>query len=203
MIAGTATPYFFTPYSPMQPSYQFGAVYTSQLPAATNAHGSSNSAQYPKQASYGSGYTSGYDSLSQSQDYNKGGYVGNTQTQNKGGAGNTTSGNATNDLSAMYGKTHSALGKVNSYEKQGFHSGTPPPFTAALSQNALAPSGTGYAPQMYIQTMPHQQHHSTQMMHAPLHPDSGNSAGQRNQANSQPKTGAKQGYPSNTYWNQA
>lgn len=62
-----------------------------------------------------------------------------------------------------------------SYEKQGFHSGTPPPFTGTVhgSQNAgLAPSGTGYAPQMFIQTMaPHQQHHShsTPLMHQPLH----------------------------------
>lgn len=62
---------------------------------------------------------------------------------------------------------------MQSYEKQGFHSGTPPPFTGALhgSQNAgLAPSGTGYAPQVYIPTMaPHQQHHTTHLMQQPLH----------------------------------
>lgn len=58
-----------------------------------------------------------------------------------------------------------------SYEKQGFHSGTPPPFTGAIhgSQNAgLAPSGTGYAPQVYIPTMA-AQHHSTHLMQQPLH----------------------------------
>lgn len=60
-----------------------------------------------------------------------------------------------------------------SYDKQAFHSGTPPPFTGALhgSQNAgLAPSGTGYGPQMYIPAVaPHQQHHSTPLIHPPLH----------------------------------
>lgn len=133
LAAQTTGPYFFAPYTPMQPSYQFGAVYTSvrsglsaltriiptvkylfqQLPTGTNAHGSNTTAQYPKPASYGSAYTSGYESLTQTQDYAKGGYVGNTQGASKGGAANATSGgNAANDLS-MYGKSHTALGKVN------------------------------------------------------------------------------------------
>ncbi|KAJ8946416.1 hypothetical protein NQ314_008898 [Rhamnusium bicolor] len=150
ILAGTAPPYFFaTAFNTIAPNYQFGTMYT-QLPAATNAHGSSNSNQYPKPASYGSGYGS-YDALNQTQDYTKGGYVGNTQESN------------VNDQIIQF----------QSYEKQGFHSGTPPPFTGALhgSQNAgLAPSGTGYAPQVYIPTMaPHQQHHSTHLMQQPLH----------------------------------
>lgn len=83
------------------------------MPTATNAHGTTNSTQYPKPATYGSGYGSGYDALSQSQDY-KGGYVGNTQGQSKATGGNASStGTAGNDLSAMYGKSHAALGKVN------------------------------------------------------------------------------------------
>ncbi|XP_065167805.1 protein lingerer isoform X3 [Atheta coriaria] len=209
LAAQTTGPYFFAPYTPMQPSYQFGAVYTSQLPTGTNAHGSNTTAQYPKPASYGSAYTSGYESLTQTQDYAKGGYVGNTQGASKGGAANATSGgNAANDLS-MYGKSHTALGKVN----QGFHSGTPPPFTGALGQSALAPSGTGYGPQMYIPTLPQHQHHSTQLMHQPLHQmdvrhhgrrmDSGNSTGQRAQSNNQQKAGSKQAYQGNSYWNQS
>lgn len=84
-----------------------------QLPTVTNAHGSTNS-QYPKPATYGSGYGSGYDPLTQSQDYSKGGYVGNTQGQNKGtGANASSGGSSANDLTAMYGKSHTALGKVN------------------------------------------------------------------------------------------
>ncbi|KAJ8926036.1 hypothetical protein NQ315_009891 [Exocentrus adspersus] len=215
ILAGTAPPYFFaTAFNTIAPNYQFGTMYT-QLPAATNAHGSSNSNQYPKPATYGSGYSS-YDALNPSQDYTKGGYVGTTQGQKGSGANASSTGSAGNDLSAMYGKSHTALGKVNSYEKQGFHSGTPPPFTGALhgSQNAgLAPSGTGFAPQVYIPTMaPHQQHHSTHLMQQPLHQmdvrhqgrrvDSGNTGGQRSQASNQAKAGAKQPYQA-SYWNQA
>lgn len=84
------------------------------MPAATNAHGSTNSTQYPKQATYGSAYNSGYETLTQSQDYSKSAYVGNTQGQSKGtGANVSSTGSAGNDLSAMYGKSHVALGKVN------------------------------------------------------------------------------------------
>lgn len=87
------------------------------MPTATNAHGSTNLSQYPKPSSYGSGYGSGYDALGQSQDYAKGGYAGSAQAQTKaGGVGVsavTTGSSAATDLSAMYGKSHAALGKVN------------------------------------------------------------------------------------------
>ncbi|XP_063933027.1 protein lingerer isoform X3 [Zophobas morio] len=213
ILAGTGPPYFFTALNTF-PNYQFGTMYT-QLPAATNAHGSSNSTQYPKPATYGSGYGS-YDTLSQTQDYNKTGYVGNNQGQKGGGVNATSTGSSGNDLSAMYGKSHAALGKVNSYDKQGFHSGTPPPFAGTLhaGQNAgLAPSGTGYGPQVYIPTMtPHQQQLSTQLMHQPLHQmdvrhqgrrvDSGNNSGNRSQTSNPAKGGTKQPYPT-SYWNQA
>ncbi|KAF5282550.1 hypothetical protein FQA39_LY04957 [Lamprigera yunnana] len=195
-----AGPFFYTSYSPMQPTYQFPAMYP-QLSAVTNAHGSNNT-QYPKPATYGSGYGSGYDPLTQTQDYSKGGYVSNTQGQSKASGANASTGVSTgNDLTAMYGKSHAALGKVNSYDKQGFHSGTPPPFTGALHGNqntGLAPSGTNYNP-MFISPLPPQ--HSTPLMHQQIHQDS-NSSGQRSQASSQAKSGAKQSYPA-SYWNQA
>ncbi|XP_050299460.1 protein lingerer isoform X2 [Anthonomus grandis grandis] len=226
---GAAQPYFFTAFNALgaPPNYpQFGAMYTTQLPAVTNAHGSSANSQYgPKPGTYGSaaGY-GGYDALGQSaaaQDYAKGGYsaaaaaaaaaAAQQAAAQKGGQGNSTTAGSVvgNDLTAaMYGKSHAALGKVNSYEKQGFHSGTPPPFTGALSQSA----GTGYAPaQVYIPTMP--QHHSTMAMHQPLHQmdvrhqgrraDSGNSSSQRSQGSNQSKSGSKQGgYGAASYWNQ-
>ncbi|XP_045481233.1 protein lingerer isoform X2 [Harmonia axyridis] len=201
ILAGTAAPpYFFaaTHFNTI-PNYPFY-----QLPAVTNAHGTNSNSQYPKPGGYSSGYGA-YDALSQTQDYTKGAYVGNTQGQ-KAASGNASStGSTGNDLTAMYGKSHTALGKVNSYEKQGFHSGTPPPFTGTLhgSQNAgLAPSGTGYAPPVYIPAMaPHQQHHSTQLMHQPLHQDSSNNSGQRSQTSNQAKASGKQ--YTGSYWNQS
>lgn len=81
------------------------------MPAATNAHGTSNSTQYPKPATYGSGYGN-YDTIGQTQDYSKTGYVGNNQAQ-KGGVNASSAGSTANDLSGMYGKSHAALGKVN------------------------------------------------------------------------------------------
>jgi len=87
-----------------------------QMCPATNAHGSTSTTQYPKPASYGSGYGSGYDGLAQSQDYGKTGYVSSSQSQNKAGVGANagTTGSSGTDLSAsMYGKSHVTLGKVN------------------------------------------------------------------------------------------
>lgn len=119
MLGATALPpgyaYFYN--AGMMPgSFQYGtpAIYP-QMPAATN---STNLSQYPKPSSYGSTYGTGYDALSQSTpDYAKSGYVGGTQQQNKAqavaGSAVTTGSSAATDLSAMYGKSHAALGKVN------------------------------------------------------------------------------------------
>lgn len=62
---------------------------------------------------------------------------------------------------------------VQSYDKQTFHSGTPPPFTmpgsgttsSNLGNVSNVSAATGYAPQLYIPNAPavaagaHQQHH--------------------------------------------
>ncbi|KAK6642787.1 hypothetical protein RUM43_004289 [Polyplax serrata] len=198
--------YFYGTAGMMPGSFQYGTPALYPLPAATNAHGSTTS-QYPKPGSY-SAYGSGYEGLSQTQDYTKSAYVSTmsaNQGQTKSGVGVTSgsSASSTSDLNAsMYGKSHTALGKVNSYEKQGFHSGTPPPFNLAGNQNTgMAPSGA-YGPQLFIPTMaPHQQHHSATLMHQPLHQDSGSSAGPRTQSSAQTnKTGSKQNY--NAYWSQ-
>nr|CAD7196532.1 unnamed protein product [Timema douglasi] len=194
-------------------SFQYGTPAIYPMAPATNTHGSTTSTQYPKPGSYGSGYSTGYEGLSQNQDYGKTSYVSGNQTQNKTGVGanaGTTGSSATDLTGSMYGKSHVALGKVNSYEKQAFHSGTPPPFNMAGSQSTpMAPSGA-YAQHMFIPVPAHQQHHSTPLMHQPLHQmeirnpgrrsESGSSTNQRSQSSSQPnKSGAKQGY-SPSYW---
>ncbi|XP_046996381.1 protein lingerer isoform X3 [Schistocerca americana] len=157
----------------MPGSFQYGTPAIYQMPPATNAHGTTTTSQYPKPGTYGSGYASGYDGLTQNQDYSKTGYVAGSQSQSKTGVGANTgsTGSSGADLSAtMYGKSHVAIGKVNSYDKQGFHSGTPPPFNLPGSQSTpIAPSGA-YTPHLFIPAIPpHQQHHSTTLMHQPLH----------------------------------
>ncbi|KAE8752080.1 hypothetical protein FOCC_FOCC001242 [Frankliniella occidentalis] len=200
-------------------NYQYGtptAMYP-QVAPATNAHGNSNSTQYPKPGSYGSSYGSGYDGLSASQDYSKGGgsYAGGhsgAQTANKAGVGTNvpSTGSSATDI---YNKTHThaALSKVNSYDK-GFHSGTPPPFNLAGNQNTgMAPSGA-FPTAMYIPPpIPQQHHHSTTLMQHPVHQqmdmrntsrrsESGNNSGQRSQSSSQSsKPGSKQVFSQN-YW---
>lgn len=83
----------------------------------------------------------------------------------------------------MYGKGHVALNKVNvccirncpiniyliefyfqSYEKQNFHSATPPPFNMANTQTAGGTSAQPYG--MFLPTMPAAGHH---MIHPPIH----------------------------------
>ncbi|XP_034245578.1 protein lingerer isoform X1 [Thrips palmi] len=196
-------------------NYQYGtptAMYP-QVAPATNAHGNSNSSQYPKPGSYGSSYGSGYESLSASQDYSKGsgGYTGGhsgAQTGSKAGVGANapSTGSSSTDI---FNKTHVALSKVNSYDK-GFHSGTPPPFNLAGNQNTgMAPSGAFPTPLYIPPPMP--QHHSTTLMQHPVHQqmdmrntsrrsESGNNSGQRSQSSTQSnKPGSKQVYSQN-YW---
>lgn len=196
----------------MPGGFQYGtpAIYPQQM--ATNA---TSGGQFQKPA-YSSGYgTSGYDTLSQTgQDYNKNPYPSSGVGQQSKGQTVTnpqSAGGSGSDIApSMYGKSHVALNKVNSYEKQSFHSGTPPPYNIAGTQTAGATSGQPYGQHLYIPTIP--THHNINM-HQAMHQmdnrsfNSGsgvmrdsNSSGQRPQSNSQGKTATKQGYSPSTYW---
>ncbi|XP_037940885.1 protein lingerer-like isoform X4 [Teleopsis dalmanni] len=209
--AGSSAPMLNVPYAyfyggnVMPGGFQYGtpAIYPQQIPAANTASGG----QFPK-PSYNTGYGStSYDALTQaSQDYTKGAYPSNvnqpTKSQN---VTNPQQGATGSDItSSMYGKGHVALNKVNSYEKQNFHSGTPPPFNMSNTQTAGGASAQPYG--MYL-PMPAAGHHN--MIHQPIHQMDGrihnssrrdsNSTGQRQQASSQAKSAAKQNY-SPSYW---
>uniref|UniRef100_A0A034WCB1 Protein lingerer n=1 Tax=Bactrocera dorsalis TaxID=27457 RepID=A0A034WCB1_BACDO len=197
-------PYYFYSGNVMPGSFQYGtpAIYP-QIPAANTASGG----QFPK-PSYSTGYGStNYDALSQaSQDYTKGAYPSsvNQQTKSQNVANPPQTGSSSDITSSMYSKGHVALNKVNSYEKQNFHSGTPPPFNMPNTQTAGGTSAQPYG--MYL-PMPTAGHHN--MIHQPIHQMDGrihnssrrdsNSTGQRQQTSSQSKSAAKQGY-SPSYW---
>ncbi|XP_017838303.1 protein lingerer isoform X5 [Drosophila busckii] len=174
--------------------FQYGtpAIYPTQIPAANTASGG----QFPK-PSYSAGYGStSYDALSQTtQDYTKGGYSSsvNQQSKTQTVSNQPQAGTGSDLTSSMYGKGHVALNKVNSYDKQSFHSGTPPPFNMANTQTAGGTSAQPYG--MYL-PMPAAGHHN--MIHQPIHQDS-NSAGQRQQSSSQSKSAGKPSYPT-SYW---
>ncbi|XP_030387974.1 protein lingerer isoform X2 [Scaptodrosophila lebanonensis] len=209
--AGSSAPMLNVPYAyfyggnVMPGGFQYGtpAIYPQQIPTANTASGG----QFPK-PSYSAGYGStSYDPLSQTtQDYSKGGYSSSVNQQSKTQAvSNQQQAGTGSDLtSSMYGKGHVTLNKVNSYEKQSFHSGTPPPFNMANTQTAGGTSAQPYG--MYL-PMPAAGHHN--MIHQPIHQMDGrihsssrrdsNSAGQRQQSSSQAKSAGKQGY-SPSYW---
>lgn len=200
--AGSGGPMLNVPYAyfyganMMPGGFQYGtpAIYPPQMQTANASSGG----QFPK-PSYNSGYGSGnYDALSQAtQDYNKGSYPGSSvsqQTKTQSVTNAPQAGSGSDIASSMYAKSHVALNKVNSYEKQSFHSGTPPPFNLTGTQTAGATSAQTYG--MYIPAMPATHHNMN--MHQPIHQDS-NSTGQRQQSTSQSKSANKQGY-SPSYW---
>ncbi|XP_037046077.1 protein lingerer isoform X31 [Bradysia coprophila] len=189
----------------MAGGFQYGtpAIYPQQMPTANASSGG----QFPK-PSYNSGYGStAYDTLGQNtQDYSKGAYPGTGVGQQSKGQNVTNpppSGTGADISSSMYGKSHVALNKVNSYDKQSY-SATPPPFNLTGTQTAGANSQGYNAQHMYIQAMPPAGHH----MHQQIQMDGrvqnasrrdSNSTGQRQQSSSQSKSGAKPGY-SPSYW---
>ncbi|KAM8759940.1 ubiquitin-associated protein 2-like isoform 3-T3 [Acanthopagrus schlegelii] len=100
----------------------------------------------------------------------------------------------------------SIYSKTQSFDKQGFHTGTPPPFSlpsALGGTGPLNPGGApGYAPAPFLHILPpHQQPHS-QLLHHHLTQDGQGGAGQRSQSSSmQQKTqGSKSSYGSSPYW---
>lgn len=161
------------------------------VPNVTNAtHGSASAsgAQFQKPGAYGS---HGYGTGAQSQDFSKT-YVGSTQSQNKVGGGSVTATSSASDLTggSTYGKAH-----TQSFDKAGFHGGTPPPFNLPMASGTqggpmggpAAAYGTPYVP-----VMPH--------MHHPIQPDaSGNGGRSAGQASVQAKAASAKNY-STTYW---
>ncbi|XP_055708545.1 protein lingerer isoform X19 [Phlebotomus papatasi] len=157
-------PYYFYGANMVPGSFQYG-MYPQQMATASATSGG----QFPK-PSYNSAYGStAYDTLSQTtQDYSKSAYPGSgVGQQSKGQNVNNPppAGTGSDITSSMYSKTHVALNKVNSYEKQSFHSGTPPPFNLAGTQTAGATSAQPYG--MYIPAIPPPHHNMN--MHQPIH----------------------------------
>nr|XP_006811805.1 PREDICTED: ubiquitin-associated protein 2-like [Saccoglossus kowalevskii] len=112
----------------------------------------------------------------------------------------------------MAGSAYGNKAHAQSFDKQGFHAGTPPPFNIPLASGAQGGTmnpATGYAatPAPFVQMMaphPHQhqhQHHSQMLAHQ-MHGDGPQGgSNQRSQGgSSQGKpTGSKQSY-SSPYW---
>ncbi|KAI8478207.1 hematopoietic stem cell homeostasis, partial [Branchiostoma belcheri] len=165
---------------------------------ATKQHGAGTATtQFQQPGGYGQpgthGYGTGYDDLTQTQDFTKSGYPSGTQTGSKGTVGSTGKGSVSSGTSAgsdlnMYGKTH------QSFDKQGFPAGTPPPFNLPLATGGqggpLNPAAaTGYPHTAFMTPMmPHHTQHHSQIPHHLLQQDGQGGTSQRSQpSGSQPK----------------
>ncbi|XP_064646872.1 ubiquitin-associated protein 2-like isoform X2 [Lineus longissimus] len=182
-------------------------MFQQQVPVTNAAHGNTTATtQFQKPAAYaaashGYGTASGYEDLMQAQDYSKTGYGGVSQTQNKvsvtsgikvGGV-NTTS----TDLAAA---AYTAKSHAQSFDKQGFHAGTPPPFNMPVAGGSQAgPMGAPTTP--YASYMPILQHQpQAQMLHHQLQQDSTGSARSQPSSNQPKAAGSSKNY-STGYWN--
>ncbi|XP_074022681.1 ubiquitin-associated protein 2 isoform X2 [Numenius arquata] len=183
-------------------------------PASAKQHGVNlNTASTPfQQASgYGQhGYGAGYDDLTQGTaagEYSKGGYSGSSQAQNKSaGTGPGKGVSVTSSNTGVPDISGSVYNKTQTFDKQGFHAGTPPPFSLPSALGSTGPlnpgAAPGYAPAPFLHILPaHQQPHS-QMLHHHLQQDGQGGSGQRNQPSTmqQKSQATKTAYGTSPYW---
>ncbi|XP_061673623.1 ubiquitin-associated protein 2-like isoform X2 [Syngnathoides biaculeatus] len=172
----------------------------------------SNQYHQQHQPTYGQhAYGTAFDDLSQAHagEYSKGGYGGSAQSQvaksagsgpgkAPGMSGSGGSGGVPDMSASIYSKTQS-------FDKQGFHTGTPPPFSlpsALGGAGPMNPGAPGYAPAPFLHILPpHQQPHSP-LLHHHLTQETQGGPGQRGQSGSmqQKSQGSKSSYGSSPYW---
>lgn len=205
----TGLPY----YTGVPSAFQYGPTMFVP-PASAKQHGvnlSTPPTPFQQASGYGQhSYSTGYDDLTQGTaagDYSKGGYGGSSQAQNKSaGSGPGKGASVSSSTTGLPDMTGSVYNKTQTFDKQGFHAGTPPPFSlpsALGSTGPLAPGAApGYAPPPFLHILPaHQQPHS-QLLHHHLPQDAQSGSGQRSQPSSlQPKSQAsKPAYGNSPYW---
>ncbi|XP_031746948.1 ubiquitin-associated protein 2-like isoform X4 [Xenopus tropicalis] len=195
----TSLPYY-TGVPGLPSTFQYGPAVFPVAPTSSKQHGvnvgvNTSAAAFQQAPSYGShGYSTGFDDMGQVSgvgDFCKGAFSGaSAAAQNKAavatngpgaGVSVTSSNTGVPDISgSVYSKTQ------QSFEKQGFHTGTP-----ATSFNLPSALGSGgpinpataaaYQPAPFMHILaPHQQPHS-QILHHHLQQDAQSGAGQRNQ----------------------
>ncbi|XP_048786288.1 ubiquitin-associated protein 2-like isoform X2 [Lagopus muta] len=183
-------------------------------PAPGKQHGVNlNTASTPfhQASSYGQhGYGAGYDDLTQGTaagDYSKGGYSGSSQAQSKSaGTGPGKGVSVTSSNTGVPDISGSVYNKTQTFDKQGFHAGTPPPFSMPSALGSTGPlnpgAAPGYAPAPFLHILPaHQQPHS-QMLHHHLQQDGQGGSSQRNQPSTmqQKSQATKTAYGTSPYW---
>ncbi|XP_007470847.1 PREDICTED: ubiquitin-associated protein 2 isoform X5 [Lipotes vexillifer] len=201
----TGLPY----YTGIPSAFQYGPT-VFVPPASAKQHGvslSSPTTPFQQASGYGQhSYSAGYDDVSQGAtagDYTKGGYGGSSQAQSKSaGSGPGKGVSVSSSGPSLPDVTGSVYSKTQTFDRQGFHAGTPPPFSLPSALGSPGPLGPGYAPSPLVHVLPaHQQPHS-QLLHHHLPQDAQSGSGQRGQPSSlQPKSQAsKPAYGNSPYW---
>ncbi|XP_018089060.1 ubiquitin-associated protein 2-like isoform X6 [Xenopus laevis] len=196
----TSLPYY-TGVPGIPSTFQYGPAVFPVAPTSSKQHGvnvgvNTSAAAFQQAPSYGShGYNTGFDDMGQVSsvgDFCKVAFSGaSAAAQNKAaavatngpgaGVSVTSSNTGVPDISgSVYSKTQ------QSFEKQGFHTGTPA--TSFNLPSALASAGpinpataAAYQPAPFMHILaPHQQPHS-QILHHHLQQEAQSGAGQRNQ----------------------
>uniref|UniRef100_A0AAY5K4Q2 UBA domain-containing protein n=1 Tax=Esox lucius TaxID=8010 RepID=A0AAY5K4Q2_ESOLU len=204
------------PYYPGMPGAAFQYGHTmfmpqGQGPAKQHGVGLGNPSASPFQQQQASGYgqhafSSGYEDLTQGQagvDYSKG-YSNSSQSQAKSAATGPSKGgiSVTSGNSGVPEISGSVYNKTQSFDKQGFHAGTPPPFNlpSALGGPGGAPGGYAPTPFLHILQPAHQQPHN-QMLHHHLPQDGQGGPSLRGQSSNMQKSQVnKSSYGSSPYW---
>ncbi|KAK2862413.1 hypothetical protein Q5P01_001946 [Channa striata] len=154
-------------------------------------------------------FSSGYEELTAGPagvDYSKG-YNSSSQAQAKSAATGPGKGvSVTSSNSGVPDISGSVYNKTQSFDKQGFHAGTPPPFNLPSALGGPGPlnpgaAAGGYAPAPFLHILPHQQPHS-QLLHHHLAQDGQGGPSQRGQSSSlqQKSQVNKSSYGSSPYW---
>ncbi|XP_034539267.1 ubiquitin-associated protein 2a [Notolabrus celidotus] len=153
-------------------------------------------------------FSSGYEELTAGPagvDYSKG-YNSSSQAQAKSAASGPGKGvSVTSSNSGVPDISGSVYNKTQSFDKQGFHAGTPPPFSLPSALGGPGPLNPGaapggYAPAPFLHILPHQQH--SQLLHHHLAQDGQGGPNQRGQSSSlqQKSQVNKSSYGSSPYW---
>ncbi|XP_034026289.1 ubiquitin-associated protein 2-like isoform X2 [Thalassophryne amazonica] len=205
---------YYTGVPGVPSAFQYGpTVFVPPASAKQATMGLSNpSNQYHQHNQYGQhAYGTAFDDLCQAHcgEYSKGGYGGSAQSQAKSAGSGPGKGSGLSGSGPSGGVPElggSVYNKTQSFDKQGFHTGTPPPFSLPSvlgGTGPLNPGGApGFAPAPFLHILPpHQQPHS-QLLHHHLTQDGQGGSGQRSQSSSmQQKTqGSKATYGSSPYW---
>ncbi|TKS88330.1 Ubiquitin-associated protein 2-like [Collichthys lucidus] len=197
----TSLPYY-TGMPGLPNTFQYGPAVFPVAPTSSKQHGvnvgvNASATPFQQASGYGShGYSTGYEDVGQasgSGEFCKGGYgtavAAAASAQNKPASSVTGPGVGVSVTSSNTGVpdiSGSVYTKTQSFEKQGFHAGTPAasfslPSALGSGGPINPPAAAGYAPAPFMHILaPHQQPHS-QILHHHLQQDGQSGTGQRSQ----------------------